>query len=101
MPGSFKIADFDPEVREILKSTFEEAATEIEAIAPKAPNVIDYEEIEEKLLAYIKANNGVIRPKRAAKELGVPPAIIKETLYRLARKGKISLSKTSQEAQPA
>ncbi|MCE4624556.1 MAG: hypothetical protein F7C35_01650 [Desulfurococcales archaeon] len=99
MPKNFRVSEIDPEVKEILNETFREATEEVRELAPEEPKVIDYEELEEKLLNYIKTHNGVVKLKEASKELGVPPKVIKEALYRLARKGVINLTKTGRQPQ--
>lgn len=90
------------ESREVLRQVLKEANEEVEQLAPQAPALIDYEELEEKLLDYIRRSGGVIRVRQAAKELGVPPKVVKEALYRLAARGVIVLSKEGGgQASPA
>ncbi|WP_449461965.1 Snf7 family protein [Tardisphaera miroshnichenkoae] len=47
---------------------------------------------DRKLLEYIRAHGGELRISAASKDLGVPPAFIKETLEKLSREGKVKLS---------
>lgn len=102
-PGDVKLSTYDSEIREILAESMKEANKEFEYLAPSnLPSVVDYEVLEQKLLDYVKKNNGVIKLRKASEELGVPPKLIKETLYRLARKGLITLTKSqNRQASPA
>ncbi len=93
MDFNFSPAEIDPEVKQLLQETFKEASSEVNQLAPNPPKVIDYEDLEEKLVEYIKAHNGIIKLSKAAKDLGVSKEVVKEALYRLAKKGVISLSK--------
>ncbi len=99
MPQHFSVTEFDSEVKELVKKAMQEAYIESEALVPEVPKTIDYEELENQLIEYIKSNNGVISLKAAAKELGVSPKLIRETLYRLARKGIITVSKSGSQAE--
>jgi len=81
------------EVQKQFMEIVKEANIESESLVADIPAPIDYEELEEKLIDYIRANNGVINVKKAAKALGVSPKIVKETLYRLVKKGVIKVSK--------
>ncbi|MFP3219648.1 MAG: Snf7 family protein [Candidatus Marsarchaeota archaeon] len=47
---------------------------------------------DKKLLDYIRSHGGELRISLASKDLGVPPAYIKETLDRLSREGKVKLA---------
>ncbi len=47
---------------------------------------------DRKLLEYIRAHGGELKISAASKDLGVPPAFIKETLEKLSREGKVKLS---------
>lgn len=103
MPSKLSITEFDSEVRDLIKQAMEEAHIESEALVPEVPKTIDYEELEAKLIDYIKARNGIISLKAAARDLGVSPKVVKEVLYRLASKGIITVSKNkaNAEATPA
>ncbi len=103
MPSKLSITEFDSEVRDLIKQAMEEAHIESEALVPEVPKTIDYEELEAKLIDYIKSRNGVISLKAAARDLGVSPKVVKEVLYRLASKGVITVTKNKAgaEATPA
>ena len=92
----------DPEVRKLVAMVFAEAQKEAEVLTPSLPAYaeIDYAELESKLLDHIRRNNGVLNVRKAAEELGVTPQTVKEVLYRLQRKGVISITgKTGREGE--
>ena len=95
VPRNVDISSLDPEVKNAINEALREAVEEVNYLAPKPVNVVDYEELESKMIDYIKRNNGVVRLRDAARELGVSPKVVREVLYRLAQKGLITLTKTS------
>ena len=97
MPVPNSIAELDPEVKRLLASAFEEAEREAKNLAPSIPEsiVVDYEVLEEKLLAYLRRNGGVLNVRKAAAELGVSTRVVKEVLYRLEQKGVIRITSKS------
>ena len=101
LPKSESLIGMDPLTRKTFEEAFREAKEETDAVAPQPAKIIDYEELEAKVLDYIKRNNGVIKLRAAASELGVSPGVIKEVLYRLVQKGVITLSKSSGQRQAA
>ncbi len=103
MPERVEMGTFSNEISDELAQIFKEAHVESESLVSDVPGAIDYEVLEEKLVEYIRANNGVLSIKKAARELGVSPKIVKEVLYRLAKKGVIKVSKSGgrAEATPA
>jgi PGF-pre-PGF domain-containing protein len=50
------------------------------------------EELDESVLRYIKSNKGVLSLSGAAKDLAIPPALIKEAVQRLKRDSRLGLS---------
>ncbi len=96
LPQPQSVAQLDPEIKQLLAMSFREANEEAEEIVPKldpvAEKKLDYDKLEARLLDYIRANNGVLKVREAAAYLGVSPAVVKEVLYRLQKKGVIKIS---------
>jgi len=84
----------DAEVRKLIAQAFAEAQREAEILTPQLPAYaqIDYEALEKQLIEHIQRNNGVLNVRRAAEELGVTPQTVKEVLYRLQKKGVITIT---------
>jgi len=88
------VTDLVPESRELLRRAYEEASREVEKLLPPPPTevtVVNVEELQEKLLDYIKRQGGRISIKKAAEDLRVPPELVRKALFALEEKGLIKL----------
>ncbi len=98
----------DPQIREIIAKAAREAMKESDRIVGPIDELIREakaktpEDIEKDLLDYIKKNNGVVRIREAASQLGVTPEEVKQALFRLHEKGLVQIKGgSSREAQTA
>jgi DNA-binding Lrp family transcriptional regulator len=101
------ITDLVPESKEVLRKAYEEASKDLERILPPPPaearevKPVDLEELQEKLLQYIRERGGRISIKRAAEDLGVSPEVVRKALFRLEERGIIRLHGPAREGQQA
>ncbi len=99
------ITDLVPESKEVLRKAYEEASRDLERILPPPPeearNVrpIDLEELQERLLDYIRMRGGRISIRKAAEDLNVSQEAIRRTLFRLEERGLIRLHLPSKQSQ--
>ncbi len=91
------ITDLVPESKEVLRKAYEEASKDLERILPPPPaearevKPVDMEELQRKLLNYIKRMGGKISIKKAAEDLEVSEEAIRRALFRLEERGVIRL----------
>ncbi len=99
------ITDLVPESKEVLRKAYEEASKDLERILPPPPEEarevrpIDLEELQERLLNYIRERGGRISIRRAAEDLGVSQEAIRKALFRLEERGLIRLHLPSKQPQ--
>ncbi|MGC8601774.1 MAG: Snf7 family protein [Thermoprotei archaeon] len=65
-----------------------EKSISVQIPGPKADN----RTFDDRLLEYIRSHGGELRVSTASRDLGVPPAYIRETLDRLSKEGKVKLA---------
>lgn len=89
--------DLDSEVREEIARAVAEASRESDSIVSRAHR----DNLEEKLLEYIRGSGGIINVGKAARDLSTTPEAIKAALESLQAKGLIKLHKRVSEASTA
>jgi predicted transcriptional regulator len=91
LPEGRSLALLDDDVKKAISEAMAEAQAETEKLTPQVPRAVSPEELEAKLIEYIKASGGVIRVSKVAEELGVSPAAVRDMLARLEAKGVLKV----------
>ncbi len=104
LPHASSPATIDPEVQREIARTIAEARREVESLVPEVSleangGQMSPEEVDERLLDYIRRNGGVIRLSEAARELGIPREEVVKALRRLQRRGLISVESGREAAR--